>query len=154
MKSFIAFLFIAISIPAMAQTMEARRAKAEMLQRTIDLENHAKEAKRQFRALDIAKACTDVAYLKTHTRAHTNSVLNRMNSNKRSVRRMQDEAVRVMQIASSVNSDCLSENHNSIDPELAARMMHEYADHMHDHRVRIEDRSVEFDNSFDYEYEY
>lgn len=154
MKAFVLFFVALITVPALAQTMEARRTKAEMIQRTIDLENHAKEAKRQFIALKIREACNEVAYLSRHTRAHTRAVLSRMNSNKRAVRKMQDEAVEVLQIVDSLMVDCRSQDHAEVDPEYAARRMHRYADHMHDHRVRIEDRSVEFNNAFEYEYEY
>ena len=154
MKALVLFLLAVVAVPAMAQTMGARRIKAEMIQRTIDLENHAKEAKRQFRAEKVKEGCSEVAYLARNTQAHTRAVLGRMNSNKSSVRRMQNEAVEVLQIVDSLMVDCRSQDHADVDPESAARQMHRYADHMHDHRARIEDRSVEFNNSYEYEYEY
>jgi len=154
MKSLIAFFLVALSVPALAQTMEARRIKQEMIQRTVDLENHAKEARRLFNEVKVAEACTQVAYLMRNTPAHARDVLGRMDMRKRSVRRMQDQAVDMLQIVESVHYACRSTDHGDVDPESAARMMRVYAARMQDHRDGIEDRSVEFSNSYRYRYDY
>jgi hypothetical protein len=152
MKTFFALLLLALALPGFAQTMEARRIKVEMLQRAIDLETHAKDGRRLFRESKITEGCAEVAYLFRNGPAHTRSVLARMNPNKRAVRRVQDQSVELLQLIDGLQVDCESRNHDEVDPDLAARSLQRYASIMDDHHDEIEDRSVEFHNSWSYEY--
>lgn len=152
MKAFFALIALTLAVPALAQTMEARLTKAEMVRRTIDLENHAKEGRRLFKELKLKEGCAEVDYLFKHTYEHMDSVLHRMNAGKKKIYKMQDKSVELMQDIRDMNRVCKSEGHLQVDPEIFADNLKGYAKVMKRHRNLIEDNSVEYRNGYDVTY--
>lgn len=154
MRTFITLMAIAFALPGFAQTMEKRREKSEMIQRTKDLQKNAEDARKLFKLEKLEEGCAKVEFLFKNTPKHLTSIMSNMNILNRKVGRIQDEALDMLRSVHSMNNACKrGENQEKVDPDLFRDVLKDYVKKMKRHRNIIEDKSTDFDNSYYYSYE-
>lgn len=154
MKTFITLMALVFAVPGLAQTMEKRREKEEMIQRSKDLQKNAEEARKLFKLLKLEEGCAKVDFLFKNTSKHLTSIMSNMDILNRKVGRIQDEALDMLRSVHSMSNACKrGENFEKVDPDLFRDVLKDYAKKMKRHRNIIEDKSTDFDNSYYYHYE-
>lgn len=154
MKALMLLIALTASLNGMAQTIEARMTKGEMIQRTKDLEAHARSARKLIKNEKLTEGCAEIDYLFQHTPAHLTAVLSRMNMGSKKVRKMQDQSLQLLRLVHSMSNTCKrGKDHDRVHPEFFQDALKLYIKRIENHGDIIDDKSVEFDNRYYYEYD-
>ena len=156
MKTFI-LLSLALSFSSLAfgQSMEVRRAKADMIKRADDLKVAAEQGRLFFKQEKLKEGCDKVTFIFTNSPQHLTGIMNRMDMSKKKIRRIQNQALEMLRLAHAMDYTCKDgENFEKVDPDLFQKRLKNYAKMVKKQRNIIEDQDTDFDNEYHYSYEF
>jgi len=139
MKALIlSFAVLTVSLAASAQTMETRRIKREMIERTFTMENTILEASAFFKAMKLKEGCEKIVQLQIQAPAHMLDIYSYMTPYKKKIVQMQDDSLEIVRGIDLLKRDCANgPSFDKVDPTLNVRVLGEYKKEIRKHRKII-----------------
>ncbi len=153
MKAFVLFSLVLSATFAQAQTMEARRAKDEMVARATLMREAAVKGEDFFKRVKLAEGCVEVGKLFAAAPDHFEGILVRMDFADRDVRRIRDEAYDLLRSSHRMDNWCKTPDHGDVDPDMMADLLKRAGRNLRRHIQVIQRESTSFNNGFEYEYD-
>lgn len=151
----LSLFFLVLSLPALAQTMQAQRKKEEMVQRAKDLRSAAETAEEMFDGEQLTEGCSRVNELYRGLPAHLTGIASSMNIYDKKVKDMTEEALTMLKNAHALDTRCSKgENHQFVDPKKAEKQMKETRKMLKRHIGLIEDKPTDYNNAYYYHYDF
>ncbi len=153
MKLILFTLFL--SLGAQAQTMDARKAKEEMLKRAQDMRVASDEAREMMGDLKIEEACQKVNFIYKEMPQHLSSIMSRMNIFEKKIQALKNESLELLQESHRLNNRCeRGDSFEFVDPDKAGKFLKDFSKKMKKHEKVIKKSSTEFSNTYYYQYEF
>lgn len=148
-------LSLLFSLGAQAQTMDARRAKEEMLQRTHAMRVASDEGQELFRNIQLEEACKQVDIIFRVMPNHLSSIMSRMNIFDRKIQKLKAESLELLKEVHRLSNKCeMGEIEVSIDPDKARKFLKDFSKKIKKHEREIKRSSTDFNNTYYYQYEF
>jgi hypothetical protein len=154
MKTIITLMLI-VSMPVLAQTMEAKRKKTEMIERAQTLRLAAETAEELFENEQVTEACGHVSELFRGLPAYLTSIMSNMNIYDKKIKKMSKEALSLLSDFHAIDQRCKKgENFQFVDPKKGEKLMKTARKTLKRHINVIEDNSTSYNNAYYYNYEF
>ncbi len=148
-------LMLLVSMPLMAQTMEAKRKKVEMVERAQTLRLAAETAEELFDNEQVTEACGHVNELFRGLPAHLTGIMSNMNIYDKKVKKMSQEALSLLSDSHALDQRCKKgENFQFVDPAKGEKLMKSARKTLKRHINLIEDKPTNYSNAYYYNYEF